>query len=196
MRPKKLIDYKVIIMRGVSGVGKTSLARSIAEKCLQEGNTHIVSANDYFVDEDGIYRWNPVKLPEAHAACYRKFLDDMIFFEQNPEDWSGRRTIVDNTNLRKWEIAPYILAAQACKVPYVIAEVSSPESAEVLEKRNAHGVSARSIQGQILKMFTSDDFFPREWEHLFVRSGSFRSGKGCFCVTGTDEIFSMPEEEY
>lgn len=97
---------QVIVLSGVSGSGKTRLANKMAKSISgYEPDGLIVSADDYFTDSLGEYRFNPSKLGEAHAECFRSFLAGL----QN-----GRELIiVDNTNTTKREIAPYMLGASA-----------------------------------------------------------------------------------
>jgi predicted kinase len=78
----------VILMRGVSGSGKSSLTNTL---CNKIGNVS-VSADDYFVDDLGNYNFDATKIHLAHADCQRKFLD----FLKEP---STELIIVDNTNL-------------------------------------------------------------------------------------------------
>lgn len=93
----------VTIMSGIPGSGKSTLARKLQSECGLELTT-IVSADAYF-ERDGVYKFDPSKRTEAHAACFRAFLAAIRRDDGH--------VIVDNTNTEAWEIAPYYLAAQA-----------------------------------------------------------------------------------
>jgi len=52
------------ILRGVPGCGKSTVSRNIA------GDSGVVcEADNYFVGEDGIYRYDPKKIGLAHGWC-------------------------------------------------------------------------------------------------------------------------------
>lgn len=88
---------KVTIMRGHSGSGKSTKANEI--KNNSDVETVIVSADDYFIDKKGKYKFNPTLLSMAHEECYNKFVQAL---EQ------GKNVIVDNTNTLSWEFDKYI----------------------------------------------------------------------------------------
>jgi len=117
---------RVIIMRGISGSGKSYHARQ--HKKSSE-NAAIVSADDYFM-VGSQYRFDPSKLGEAHTDCMRKFL-----YAIN----TGYETIVvDNTNLRLHELNPYRMVALAMGYDVEIYHVIAPIS--VALKRGQHSV--------------------------------------------------------
>jgi len=90
----------LIIMRGVSGTGKSTRARQLAAN-----GGEIFSTDDYFGQGDE-YRKNfsPEKLPEAHEWNRSRVQQAM----QN-----GTPTIiVDNTNIMPYEAKPYLLLAK------------------------------------------------------------------------------------
>lgn len=86
---------KVIILRGVSGSGKSSLATLL----VQLGNTCIVSADKYFITRDRGYVFDASKLKEAHEYCFDMFRMELL---------SGNDVIVDNTNTTEKEITKYL----------------------------------------------------------------------------------------
>lgn len=89
---------KVIIIRGASGSGKSTVAK------LFGGNVVICTADDYFY-EDGIYKFNPDKLAKAHEACYQKFVDAL-------EDSETDTVVVANTNTKESDFLKYIDTAK------------------------------------------------------------------------------------
>ena len=85
----------VVIIRGVSGSGKTTFARLI-----QDNYTEICCADDYFEDEEGNYNFDASKLNQAHEFCREQFKkacrNDLI-----------SKIIVANTNTSNWEFEWY-----------------------------------------------------------------------------------------
>ena len=55
------------IIRGIPGSGKSTLAKKIASVACE--------VDDFFVDPDGVYRFDPSLLKEAHSACQKKVCD-------------------------------------------------------------------------------------------------------------------------
>src|SRR5690606_13531703 len=90
---------QLVLIRGLPGSGKSTLAREYAAK----GYVH-VEADDYFVGADGVYRFNPSGLPEAHAQCLSRAAAALK---------AGRDCVVANTFSRRWEMSPYIDVANS-----------------------------------------------------------------------------------
>ena len=61
---------QVFIMRGVSGSGKSHLARELTE---HKGG--VCSADDFFVNKNGKYCYDRRDIGKAHAYCMSKFMD-------------------------------------------------------------------------------------------------------------------------
>ena len=62
---------KVIILRGVSGSGKSTFANIIKNG---SDSVVIVTTDDYFYDEMGNYNFKIEELTLAHQSCRDKFL--------------------------------------------------------------------------------------------------------------------------
>lgn len=84
----------VIILRGVSGCGKTTFAKS-----LVDSNTVICTADDYFVNNYGQYEFLAALIHEAHKCCKEKFLKAIAV--------EAPRIIVANTNTTQKEFEFY-----------------------------------------------------------------------------------------
>lgn len=87
---------QLYLIRGLPGSGKSTLARLLC--CAIDGACH-VEADQFFIGADGVYRFDPSRLSEAHAECLaraRAFLD------------LERTVIVSNTFTRIWEMQPYL----------------------------------------------------------------------------------------
>lgn len=112
----------LIILRGVSGSGKTTFAKN-----LLPSDTIICCADDYFIDENGEYYFDASKLSEAHSFCRNKFIHAI--------KWRCPNIAIANTNAKEEEFAFYVkLAKEECYRVYSI----------VLENRHCsndvHGV--------------------------------------------------------
>ncbi len=80
------------------------MVKSIVEKI---GPRHlIVSADHYFLDVDGHYRYDGKQIGKAHQACFGQFMMALV---SNVVDG----IVVDNTNTTAEEISPYVLAGQS-----------------------------------------------------------------------------------
>lgn len=110
-------DQSIIVLRAISGAGKTTLAHELTQNRRPElasgqwirGGYVIVSADDLFTDEEtGEYRFDPTRIGAAHGHCFLRAIQAVQ---------RGFIVIVDNTNTTVAEIAPYMLLAQAYSVP-------------------------------------------------------------------------------
>jgi predicted ABC-type ATPase len=63
MEGKTMSDKILYIIRGIPGAGKSTLAHKL---------TNNVAEADQFMYEDGIYKWSPIKLHNAHRQCFEK----------------------------------------------------------------------------------------------------------------------------
>lgn len=98
------------IIRGLPGAGKTTLMFQIADPLIFEafemgrGFPVMVSADDFMVDSEGNYLWQPKLLGECHRECYATADSAMA---EGVED-----VIVHNTFTTEKEMSPYVYAAQ------------------------------------------------------------------------------------
>lgn len=90
---------KLILVRGLPGSGKTTLARLIAL-----GGYDHCEADQYF-ERDGEYQFDASKLADAHSYC-----QDATYAALR----DGRSVVVSNTFSRLWEMDPYIQMAKEC----------------------------------------------------------------------------------
>ncbi|KAI5636254.1 AAA domain-containing protein [Phthorimaea operculella] len=136
----------LILMRGLSGSGKTYLARQIVDILIGPTpvnyNTHIFSTDDFFMVR-GQYQFQQYRLGEAHD------------WNQNRVREALRRglspVIVDNTNIEIWEMEPYV--REGVRNGYII-EVVEPNTpwarkAHQLLKKTAHMVPMSTIKRKL-----------------------------------------------
>lgn len=148
----------VVILRGLPGSGKSSLATSLPlstqsasgsvlsrdfltqlthgiRKPDSSSDWFICSADNFFLDEQGRYCFNPTLISNAHEACFTQFVQAL--------ENRTQRIVVDNTNSQYWEYRRYQALAQALGWRVSILEMQCPslEVLSLINSRNTHGVS-------------------------------------------------------
>jgi adenylate kinase family enzyme len=126
------------LIRGLSGSGKTTLANAIVSDLPTRAS---ICVDDFFVGEDGVYKFEPERLKEAHDWCVEEA--DLVAQD------SYEVVVVHNTFTRKWEAEPYFKIAE--KYGYVVQVVSLYDSGfndRALSERCVHGISEKAIQTQ------------------------------------------------
>ncbi|MHA2280161.1 MAG: AAA family ATPase [Promethearchaeota archaeon] len=134
---------KIVIMRGVSGSGKSTKAKEIIKEAIKDGcwTSIICSADQFFIDpKSGRYEFDARKLGSAHAFCRAK-VEAAVELEAN-------LIIVDNTNTQKWEFAPYIAIAEAndYECEEIMVGTLNDDDLKAYANRNKHGVPLESIR--------------------------------------------------
>ena len=134
----------VIIMRGISGAGKTTWHRTNFPNAL------VCSADHYQVNDVGKYEFKPERASDAHLSCFAEYY------------W-GLHTrkpiiVVDNTNTQAWEISPYLSLAALYGDSVRIIRIECP--IEVAIQRTTHGTP----EGTIRRMYNNlQQPLPRHW---------------------------------
>jgi len=136
---------KIVIMRGVSGSGKSTKAKEMIREILPlprgENVGIICSADQFFVDpKTGRYEFDHRKLGSAHAYCRAKV--------EAAVELGANLIIVDNTNTQKWEFEPYIAIAEEneYECEEVMVGTLNDDDLKVYANRNKHGVPLESIR--------------------------------------------------
>jgi predicted kinase len=138
---------KLILLRGCSGAGKTTLAKKIELETHEQGVGVVICSTDEVwsvqTPAGKLYLWNPACLREAHALNRAKV--DMAMQK------GIEVIIVDNTNTTWAEIEPYV--HMAIKHGYRV-EVREPETewkrnVEELAARNVHSVPKEVVVRQL-----------------------------------------------
>lgn len=138
----------VIILRGPSGAGKSTYAK------LAFPNAVKVSADDFFT-ANGVYDFDPTRLPDAHAICMRKFVNNV----QKPDV----TIVVDNTNTTVAEVAPY--AALALAFGHKLEIITFVGDYMKAAKRNVHLVPAPAVMAMSQRIEEQTKLFPPWWKH-------------------------------
>ena len=126
-------NSKMVIMQGGPGTGKTYTATKLVKKIPGAVK---VSADDYFTDEDGVYRFDGTRIREAHRVCREKTINALK---------EGSVVIVDNCNATNLFVKPYL---EMTPSPKVIVELhpKSMEDALLFGDRSVHDVPKRSLK--------------------------------------------------
>jgi len=92
---------RLFIIRGVPGSGKSTLANIVANGISEfaDMETSHIEADDYFINKDGDYKFDPVLIPEAHNQCRERC---RILMEKKRPN-----IIVSNTFTEEWQIEWY-----------------------------------------------------------------------------------------
>lgn len=116
---------KLVLMRGVTGSGKSTRARQILE---QNPGAVILSTDDLFVVE-GEYRFDPARLGHNHKQNQERCRLAMLEKKE--------LIIIDNTNVQAWEMKPYHGLALEHGYQTVIEEIQPPPLEELLRRRTS-----------------------------------------------------------
>ena len=125
------------IVRGVSGSGKTTFAKELAERFA----CRYFEADMYFVRVDGSYTFNPAMLPKAHEWCFDQFASE-VFYSQN--------VIVSNTFTRLWEMRKYIDLALESSYQVRIITCTG-------RYQNVHGLTEEMVDKQRARFQTNKE---------------------------------------
>lgn len=129
----------IFIIRGLPGSGKTTVGTQLA----QHGS--LVEANDYFYGDDGVYRFNPERLPDAHADCLARF-NDRIGLWRRHRLFNQTHICVANTFVKIAHMQPYFDLCNKLELPFAVIECKG-------NFKSIHNVPQHTI-----------DRMRREWE--------------------------------
>jgi predicted kinase len=122
----------LILLRGLPGSGKTTLAHIILQHPANL-EQEVLSADDFFTNEEGEYNFDSSKLREAHNYCQFRCSERMR--------QEKSRIVVANTFTEEWEMEEYIKMAE--RYNYRLHTI-------IVENRhgsnNVHGVPEDKLQ--------------------------------------------------
>lgn len=153
----------VKILSSVSGGGKSFYANNLAREYMRLTGKPacIVSVDDYFTSEGGVYYFDPSKLGEAHAQCFSRFIHFM-------QQVGNNLLIVSNTNTTSEEIAPYALGSSAFGYSFEVITIMCDNYAEIeaAHKRNTHNVPLQVVRNQQERIRCRR--LPPYWKHVVI----------------------------
>lgn len=117
------------IMRGGPGSGKSWFVRNLVPLSISPVPPTVCSADDFFINDEGEYSFDPKWLGRAHGACLKKCVEAIMRRED---------VIIDNTNSKQEEMLPYLALCQA--FDYSCAVVRVLCDPEVAWGRQKHGL--------------------------------------------------------
>jgi predicted kinase len=94
---------ELILLRGLPGSGKSTLAKIILQNRLGD-EPEVLSADDFFVNNEGEYVFDVTKLKEAHNYCQFRCSERMR--------QQKAKIVVANTFTQEWEMKPYFDMAE------------------------------------------------------------------------------------
>ena len=148
-------DQKLIIMRGISGSGKSTKAKELKGDGVIHSTDDVISSmgdyNKFFADMMANKDFS--QLQKAHQTNLKNAVNSMK---------NGiSPVIIDNTNLAPWEAKAYVKAALEMGFDDGNIEIvnigTGGASAEELAKRNTHGVPLDKIKQMIDKYNSNKD---------------------------------------
>lgn len=136
-----------IILRGLPGSGKSTYI-TMSDWSEYECEPLICSADHFFINEEGIYRFEQGGLNAAHEACFEIFQEAIL---------SGHSLVIlDNTNSKRWEYQKYVALANLHGYDVQIIHIISDLTAKELAQRNSHDVPKYVIR-QMMARFEEDE---------------------------------------
>lgn len=113
MMSNKKQNQSLVLIRGIPGSGKTTLAKNIIAGLRCGASIAHIEADQYFTSPNGEYKYDPSKIGDAHAWCQdctRYYLE------------KDCNVIVANTFIKLWELWPYMRMAAETNTAVKIIE--------------------------------------------------------------------------
>ena len=143
----------LILMRGVSGSGKSTVAKKLQSKL---GGV-IFSTDDFFTDKDGVYNFDKKQLSNYHSQNELK--------AESAMKKGITPIIIDNTNTQPWEMKNYVELADRYNYRVVIKQPGDDDFEdvsleEILKRQQQRADKNKQIPSNVVhNMYTR--FVPR-----------------------------------
>jgi len=125
--------HKVVLFRGPQGSGKSTAAESF---CAREKELVHLEADDYYLDERGVYHFREEDHALAHLSC-----------KKEAKSWIslGYVPVISNTFSLKREINDYLTHLAVTPEETLVITCHRGWSAERYAERSIHSVPVRVI---------------------------------------------------
>lgn len=144
------MEKRCTIMRGIPGAGKSTWVKN------NRPDGGYFSADDFHINRaTGVYEFKPENAGAAHQTCLRDFTYAIMKLKLSD-------VVVDNTNVRVWEIAPYYRLAEAFGYNVEIVHIHAEPT--VAAQRTIHGVPPE----RVVEMARSFEPVPARWNQRNV----------------------------
>ena len=128
-----MTDLNLILLRGVSGAGKSTVAGLFIDAT-------IISTDDFFM-KDGKYQFDANSLVENHMKCTVKAEQAMNAASSVAD--AKHTLVVHNTFTKQWEMTPYLILAE--KYGYTVHTIIVENRHE---SKSIHDVPQASVDAQ------------------------------------------------
>ena len=156
----------VFVLRGIPGSGKSTFIEALLKELGIPRQSMLVCSADHFFMVDGEYRFDPAKLPAAHGACKRAFVE-ALQAAVRCQPGAPEVIVVDNTNLSAVEMAPYVEFGQAYGATVQVVTIECDP--EVAQARNVHGVPAATYARMVPAFEAGTKAMLPWWPHRVVQ---------------------------
>jgi predicted kinase len=142
----KFATPTAFILRGLPGSGKSTLVGDIANRTYR--SYQVCSADHYWIQKDGSYKFDLTQVPKNHHQCLRRFINDL-------SQCSTHSVFLDNTNTSLKEFGYCVQIAEAYDYKTVLITLNC--SVETSMKRNVHNVPEKTIKGMFKRLNDLDN---------------------------------------
>ena len=133
---KIVTKRQIILLRGVSGGGKSTLAKNLVESGV------VFSTDDFFM-KDGKYEFDPKKLSSHHESN--------VLRTENAMKKDVSPIVIDNTNINAWEMKPYVILADKYGYEIKIVEIETPEIEELMRRQELRSNLGKNLPEPVVQ---------------------------------------------